>query len=395
MNLLMRSRGERGAVLVHAGVMLLALTAFSALTFDLGVMFVSRRQAQNAADAGALAAATSLAFVSNSQTLARNSALAAARQNLVWGQAPDVRGSDVTFPACPPGASGVAGTCVRADVFRTTYGRAGGNPLPTFFANIVGIDEQGTRASATAQLMASSGTADCVKPWAIPDKWDENQTPGWDPTDTFARYVQAGPGAGNLLPNPRDAYQAPTAGGTGTGYSLTTDFGRQLQLTLSGAGDIARPDRYYAVRVGGLPYQNAIEGCSTVTISPGATLIREAVSSGQTAASVNILISRDATATWNPAANGGRGAPTGGCMVAGTCTRSPRLVAMPLFSPDAYDAGPRTNMVLQVTNVIGFWIQRLQGNDVVGYITQYPTVSLRGPRFTQASLFARTVVLVR
>ena len=45
---------ERGAVLVHVAVTLVGLVAFSALTIDYGVLWTSRRQAQNAADAGAL-----------------------------------------------------------------------------------------------------------------------------------------------------------------------------------------------------------------------------------------------------------------------------------------------------------------------------------------------------
>ena len=56
-----RRRSERGAVLMYTAIMLVALTAMSALAIDLGVMFVGRHQAQNAADAGALAAATQLA----------------------------------------------------------------------------------------------------------------------------------------------------------------------------------------------------------------------------------------------------------------------------------------------------------------------------------------------
>src|SRR5688500_1400666 len=55
--------GERGAVLVHAAVAMAGLLAFSALTVDLGSMWVVRAQAQNAADAAALAGTVSLAYV--------------------------------------------------------------------------------------------------------------------------------------------------------------------------------------------------------------------------------------------------------------------------------------------------------------------------------------------
>ena len=48
---------ERGAVLVHVAFAFLALLAFTTFVVDWGVFWLARRQAQNAADAGALAAA--------------------------------------------------------------------------------------------------------------------------------------------------------------------------------------------------------------------------------------------------------------------------------------------------------------------------------------------------
>ena len=53
---------DRGAVLVHVALAMLVLIAFSALAIDYGALLVSRSQAQNAADAAALAGASSLAF---------------------------------------------------------------------------------------------------------------------------------------------------------------------------------------------------------------------------------------------------------------------------------------------------------------------------------------------
>jgi hypothetical protein len=380
MSPLVRSQDERGAVLVHAAILLLALTAFSALVIDLGVMFVSRGQAQNAADAGALAAATSLAFGAiGDLAVAQGSAIATAQQNLVWGESPGVTANDVAFsPAlpCPPGASGV-GTCVRVNVFRTSYEGGGGTPLPTFFANIVGVGEQGTRATATAQMVASAGTADCVKPWAIPDRWSPWPTP---------TYVSGS-----------NAYSPPNPLGPGTGYQLPDDLGSPLTLTLGIAGAPARPDHFYPVVISPLlPYLDAIEQCATAPITAGMLLNYEAgAGAALTPTAVSTLIARDPTATWDPVAYLGRGAPRGGCMADGTCSRSPRLIALPLFDPNVYDTGPRASMILRVTNIIGFWIESVVGANVAGYITAYPTVSLTGPVFTERSSFARTVVLVR
>ena len=76
-------------------------------------------------------------------------------------------------------------------------------------------------------------------------------------------------------------------------------------------------------------------------------------------------------------------------MAAGTCTRSPRLSPFPLFEPGRLRRGTSTdNMVLSVTNVVGFWISDAsQATTWCGYITHYPTVRLTGPGFTEPSSF--------
>ena len=50
MELLTRGNRERGAIIIHVAFALLALLGFSAFVIDMGVMWVSRGQAQNAAD---------------------------------------------------------------------------------------------------------------------------------------------------------------------------------------------------------------------------------------------------------------------------------------------------------------------------------------------------------
>ena len=136
--------------------------------------------------------------------------VAAAQANSVWGAQLDVTLTDITFPPCPAGSPGIPDTCVKVDVFRNQ--RAGGNPLPVFFSSLVGVADQGVRATATAQLVSST-SATCVLPFAIPDYWEElredeagnipDESPeshpldndtvdpinaDWDPDDTFDRY---------------------------------------------------------------------------------------------------------------------------------------------------------------------------------------------------------------
>ena len=94
--------GEQGAILVHMALAMLALLSFLTIVVDYGVFWTSRGQSQNSADAGALAGALALAYDQSSTTIARESAVAAATSNMVFGAAPSViPGTDVTFPTLP------------------------------------------------------------------------------------------------------------------------------------------------------------------------------------------------------------------------------------------------------------------------------------------------------
>src|ERR1041384_8109537 len=89
-----RLSSERGAILIQVGVAILVLSAFAMFVVDYGVKWVSRHQAQNSADAGALAGATALALDSFTNRTSTGPAKVAAQQfalsNYVWGEQPDV-----------------------------------------------------------------------------------------------------------------------------------------------------------------------------------------------------------------------------------------------------------------------------------------------------------------
>ena len=140
---------------------------------DHGVLWVSRGQAQNAADAGALSGAIARAYDELTNPPASNgkafsSAMGAALANNVWTAAPTAQ---VSW-ACP---AGVAGSCVRVDVYRN--GEFGSTPLPTIFGKLLNISSQGVRATATAVAGAANKSSNCLRPWMIPDKWTENTAP--------------------------------------------------------------------------------------------------------------------------------------------------------------------------------------------------------------------------
>src|SRR5262245_43186301 len=161
-----RRDSERGAILVYVAIAILALMSFSAFVMDYGVFWVARHQAQNAADAGALAGAFARVFEEpiGAGAMTDTAARSAASANGVFGQVPsvDVQADPGT---CPAFMTATGDTCVRVDVYRDA---AHSNPLPTYFARLFGISELGVQATATAQLRGAN-LSDCLKPLMLPD----------------------------------------------------------------------------------------------------------------------------------------------------------------------------------------------------------------------------------
>src|SRR4029434_3730796 len=189
-------RSDHGAMLLNLAVGLMVFIGMLAFVVDYGVMWVGRGQAQNAADAGALAGAVAMALDTNGWTdrtetgPARAAALRMAQSNAIWSVTPSVNvTTDVFFTGDPADMcrADVNGRtpCIRVDVYRN---QARGNPLPAIFGRAVGLVNQGVRATATARV-AVANASDCLKPWAIPDHWNNNvdnpQDNQWTLDDTF------------------------------------------------------------------------------------------------------------------------------------------------------------------------------------------------------------------
>ena len=98
-------RDERGMSLVFVGVGFMAFLAATTLAIDVGMFATARSQAQNSADAGALAGAIALYFDDYDDRStggpAKQNAMVAARENQVIGAQVSVTPPDVTFPLGP------------------------------------------------------------------------------------------------------------------------------------------------------------------------------------------------------------------------------------------------------------------------------------------------------
>jgi len=98
-------RNESGMSMVFVSIGLAAFLTATTMAIDVGMFMTARSQAQNAADAAALAGATALAFNNfddrTTSGPAVTGAINTARANPVIGAPPSVTAADVVFPADP------------------------------------------------------------------------------------------------------------------------------------------------------------------------------------------------------------------------------------------------------------------------------------------------------
>jgi Flp pilus assembly protein TadG len=370
-----RIGNERGAILVHVVIALLMLMAVSTFAIDFGMFWLGRSTAQNAADAGALAGAVALNFDSATDASdtgpAKQSALKAAQSNLIVGQAPAIDVStDINFVTCPDGTPAPA--CIRVDVYRDV---AHGNALPMWFGNIVGLVSQDTKATATAEAGAANATK-CMRPWMVPDKWQENTAP---PT-TF---------------NGADAYAPPdpTTGLGGTGYTVKNDYGTVVTLHPGNPQNAIAPSDFYAVNLvdgqGGNDYRTNIATCVNVTVAIGDKLtVKPGSSVGPTKQGVGDLIAEDPGASWD-----------GKKIVGSAYAVSPRIVPIAMFSPADFTAQNRQSGTfdLTVVNIMGFFVQSVNGGaDITGALISLPgELVVAGSKVGPGASFLKFTALVR
>jgi len=370
---------ERGISIIFVSLGFMAFLSATTLAIDVGMLMTARTQAQNAADAGALAGATALAFNSFTDQSASGpavtSAINAAKTNLVIGQAPSVTFSDVTFPKDP-----ITGQfdAVQVWVHRT---QARGNPVATLIAQIFGVRTVDVNATATAAAVPANAEI-CVLPLAIPDKWIEKQSPA----DTFDMYDNKG----NLLSNP-DVYVPPGQTGA-TGYNPDSDKGLQLVLKNNNGTKVA-PSMYnpwdLPGSVGGNDYRNNIASCNPNLVKMGDNMVPENGNMvGPTQQGTNDLIAQDYNAYWDTFCN---------CVKGSAFPVSPRIRVVPLYDPVLYAQGQQTGKSgpqLQVVNYVGFFIESIDGDGVIGRMTPIlGKISGNGP--PSIGGFARVIMLVQ
>jgi len=284
-------RNRRGATLAIVAISLAALLSMLALAIDLGMLYKTRAEAQRAADAAALAGASvflELAIKDSDKPDSANvRAYALAEANYMTGGLID--SSEVTVQVIPDSEK------VRVWVRRAA--------VPTWFARVFGIDAVPVGAKAAAEA-TTAGTTKCVKPFLIPDFWEENsgqdnvvQNQIWDfpenipnkPSscgetwecwsydasegDRYERYEPGSTTATGLGSNFRDAQVA-----ANSSSMYRDDYARPVMLYPSFPQYSPTPSNWYLWRIdcpGADCVREAMRGCTTTPISVGQEIAKE------------------------------------------------------------------------------------------------------------------------
>jgi len=351
--------------LVFIGMGMMAFVAASMLAIDVGMLMTARSQAQNSADAGALAGATALLYDSFSDHSAGGpavtSAIRASQTNNVMSGQVSVTPADVEFLTGPK-----TGQVDRVKVsVRRTASR--GNPIATMIARYFGMATTDIGATATAEA-APANAMSCVKPFTIPDKWTEKNSPPWNSmTSTYDAFNNKGQ---PLPPGTADVYTPADQPGY-TGYTLN-DVGTPLTIR-AGTGNNINPSMYFSLAMtddtGGSDYRNNIMHCNKTHYHWGELEVLEPGNMvGPTTSGITDLIAQDTVgAHWNPSAGThGQVQDRGGRLV----TTNPRIFPIPLYDPAYYDAGKRNGRTadLRTANWICFFAQSVSGNNITGII---------------------------
>ncbi len=400
------ARDERGSTIVFVTLSMTALLSMVALAVDVGMLYDVRTEAQRTADAAALAGAGTFLMKGNldagDEAEARAEAIDIGGQNLVYGDFAQILPGDVEVDL----ALGRVTVTVRRLDDR-------GNAIPTWFANVFGVGQADVAARATAQV-DPAGSATCLKPFAIPDRfldvdndgvyepeegdqydpekygygssWRNSGEPGDDGqgfVDDFGRPIVLKGGG----PNGTDG------GGNGKGNGNGGGDGGTGSTTYPGTG----PSWYYPwamPQVEGGPANGAdryrwnIANCNPVVVAVGQEHdVEPGAMTGPTVQGVEDLIDLDPWALWDDISN-----ELTGSAWAPAWEGSPRIGVVPVFHPGReFDPGRKP---IEFSNFIAVFFEGVEGsgNDQVVFgRVLYPRGVAGGEAVAPAAQFVHLV----
>jgi hypothetical protein len=337
---------RRGASLVLAAVAMVTVTAVAALAVDLGMLYKAKGDTLRAAEAAALAGASAFTEFAANDPQAQDTAIVRAfrfgQSNRILVDTVKTAEMSSTTPLSPEVVPD--SQLVRVQVRREEVG--------TWFARLLGVNSVPISAVAAARAEAAGGGS-CVKPFAIPDIWnDGNQDISGDHLEQDGEDWIYEPGQDTYNPGNPDT----PATGTGYGSGLrdgvgpyTNDFGRPVSLRLpdpTAPTPPTGPRQFLPFSTNNSPdvnqYRNKIWGCDQTemrlgtpyTVVPNTPEIPVATGEG-----IDSLIRSDQNAEWDDNTKTIRNSN------AGNWRNSPRVIKVGFFDPSQLLAPPPMNFV--------------------------------------------------
>ncbi len=221
--------------------------------------------------------------------------------------------------------------------------QARGNPVPTYFARIW-RNSVDVSACATAEVSIGN-TANCIKPWALPDAFDDANSNGqYDAGEYYEKGVTS----------------------YGTDYrSNGYDVGVPLVVKQADPDGAIAPGQYFPIDLpipnspdtGGDRYRDNISTCNSTPVSIGDLLYTENGNMiGPTKQGVEDLVAQDPGAYWDNSSNQIAGSAYG-------ATGSPRIIRIPFFDPrNPPTSGKQT---VEVTNIASLFLEGIDSNGTV------------------------------
>ena len=365
-----------GSVLILVAGIIFFVAAFTVLAVDISKLLVTRAQLQNSADAGALAGAEMFmqSPVPDKAVIeARARDLANANRSYVNSSTPMDQVTDITATAYTNAENqntyGIVKCVTRSVVSQYFTALPGATGKTSEAAN---LNRFGNVAAVAAARAGSVCQVTCVKPWAIPDRWNDNTWPaakGWNNNGVWDRekftdtnkngYHDAGEpsidgssawtknGAGPTDGQYNEEFYNPIT----TGYVAWKDLGTELTLKAGTPGAAQAPSQYFPIRlpgsIGGKDYDWNIANCNQHPVGPGDTLQTEQGNkSGPTGHGMRDLIDKDPGAYWDDGCQ---------CVKSQFGDDSPRIVFIPMYDPRIpVNSGLQT---IRISKIAAFFIE--------------------------------------
>jgi hypothetical protein len=376
-------------------LMLFLAMGMSALAIDYGMIKAAKAEAQRAMDAAALAGAS--AFLDPEDPLVNKAVVAEARAREFAGKHDVHR---VVINADADSGYVAVNVNVAQEKVTASYTSSG---IPLWFASMFGSRTMGIRASATAEAGRVGRAVDCVKPFLMPDMWDETDPRQdldgdhlWDgalrgnqggedwifepnnpanPTH-HDRYVPFDP---NATPEQRalqTGLGSAPVGSPNLRGSTSGDYGMPMLIKPQlGQPSGQRTSMFYMLfdlnenmntreEINTCTESSRVAVGQDVEIKPGGT-------TGQVKHGVNDLMDLDPNARWNYSTNTVEGSqpPPGSGIAPGNWdwSQSARVITIALFSPTVVENGvfPGPNTHVTVGNMARMWLNDVDGNDNV------------------------------